>query len=201
MNGGLTILTTCSGKFVDLLAPAAVDIDFAAIAEHLAKANRFCGATPDCAYSVAEHSTRAAMAAQEDAAPYLLCHDMHEAFLGDDTTPKKRALTAICGRFGVLAGTIECAFAELTERFDAAIHEAAGLAWPPPPEIAAAVKYWDRVMLATEWRDLMRCAPPYDLGVAPLKRSIVPHARWRIAGAEFLDVCMELLPALKERPL
>lgn len=58
--------------------------------------NRYCGATKGLVYSVAEHSVRCADAALRDEcdaelAAYLLCHDMHEAYLGDDTTPKAAA--------------------------------------------------------------------------------------------------------------
>lgn len=194
-----TSLTLSNGASFDLLDPKPERIDFNVIVHHLAKANRYCGATPGLTYSVAEHSVRCANAVlylyERDAelAAYLLCHDMHEALLGDDTTPKKRALAAIIGSFGVLAGTIERAFASLTERIDAAIHQRAGLAWPPPPDIAEAIHMWDRVLLATEWRDLMKCPPPFDFGADPLPQTIVPHQRWQDAEAEMRAKCIELL--------
>ena len=58
-----TVLTLSNGKGLDLLNPRAEDIDFAVIAEHLAKENRYNGATKNRCYSVAEHSVRCAMAA------------------------------------------------------------------------------------------------------------------------------------------
>lgn len=193
-----TTLTMANGRGIDLLNPRAEDIDFAVIAEHLSKANRYCGATPDVSYSVAEHSVRCADAAfaygcdPEDVA-YCLCHDMHEAFLGDDTTPKKKALESIARSFGVLAGTIEEAFGQLTDNLDAAIHEAAGLAWPPPARAQGIVKMVDRWLLATEWRDLMKCEAPYDFETRPLPDRIVPRGSYG-ARIDFLMQCYRLLP-------
>lgn len=199
-----TSLTTSSGAMIDLLNPRPADIDFEVVAEHLAKANRYCGATPDVAYNVAEHSVRCADLAYqlygEKTAAYALCHDMHEAYLGDDTTPKKRALEAIMQSFGVLAGEIEKAFAALTERLDAAIHERAGLVWPMNPETRAAVHYVDRVLLATEWRDLMRCQQPYEFGVQPLGTRPITTLSWRPARSLFFGKCKDYLPSLREKP-
>lgn len=196
-----TSLTTCTGKMIDLLDPKAGDIDFAVIAEHLSKANRYCGATRGIVYSVAEHSVRCADAAllkgDGNLAAYLLCHDMHEAFLGDDTTPKKRALAHIAEtQFGALAGHIRQSFDALTDRLDVAIHEAAGLSWPPNSGLQAAIKRFDTIMLATEWRDLMQCELPYDFGVPPLPHPIAPMS-WQAAEQAFLDRCRALLPALR----
>lgn len=192
-----TSLTLANGQGFDLLDPKPELVDFLVLIEQLAKANRYCGATPGLIYSVAEHSERCARAAldaddDEELAKYLLLHDMHEALLGDDTTPKKRALAVIIGSFGVLAGTIEQAFAQLTERIDIAIHARAGLAWPPAGEMAAKIHHFDRVLLATEWRDLMRCPQPYDFGVAPLAEAIEPEPDWNIAAAGMERMCRQL---------
>lgn len=197
-----TSLTTSAGCMIDLLAPSVADIDFAVICEHLSKANRYCGATPDTVYSVAEHSVRCAdeaMRATGDKtlSAYLLCHDMHEAFLGDDTTPKKRALQSIMQEFGTLAGAVEDAFNLLTYRLDVAIHEAAGLTWPPSSAIQAAIKQWDTILLATEWRDLMRCDPPYDFGVAPIESVLIVPSPWRVARMQMHARCRTLLPKLQ----
>lgn len=133
--------TCADGGNFDLLNPRVEDVSFAVICEHLAKANRYCGATPGKAYSVAQHSVlcaKASLVATGDhiLAAYCLCHDMHEAFLGDDTTPKKRALAAIIGGFGVLASAVNDAFAALTDRIDTIIHARAGLARPPSPDMS-----------------------------------------------------------------
>lgn len=197
----MTILTCANGAPFDLLQPRAAMVDFDTIAEHLAKANRYCGATPGCVYSVAEHSVRCAEAAlhvtgNETLAAYLLCHDFHEAYLGDDTTPKKQALSAVIATFGALSSAVDQAFNEVTERVDIAIHGAAGLAWPPSPQMRAVIKHWDRVLLATEWRDLMGCPPPYDFGKEPLTDRIVPYPSWQEAKHALLRWMSDLLPAM-----
>lgn len=196
-----TSLTTAAGRMIDLLNPTPGDIDFSVIAEHLAKANRYCGATPNLVYSVAEHSCRCADAVLRATgdrllAAYLLCHDMHEAYLGDDTTPKKRALEEIMRDFGVLGPKVQEAFSLLTYRIDVAIHKAAGLKWAPSAKYIEAIKHWDRVLLATEWRDLMRCTPPYDFGVEPLVGTIQPAGSWITPVRNMQRMCRELLPAL-----
>lgn len=195
-----TTLTLANARGINLRAPSVDDIDFDVIGEHLAKANRYCGATPGRTYSVAEHSVRGAdlildVVGDRRLAAYFLCHDMHEAFLGDDTTPKKRALEEITQSFGVLAGEIERAFAQLTDGIDWAIHAKAGLPWPAPPDYRNAVKHWDRVMLATEWRDLMQSPPPFDFGVEPHVARIEPLQNWTAAANLFKSAVAHLLPA------
>jgi hypothetical protein len=194
-----TTLTCADGCNFDLLNPSADDVSFPVICEHLAKANRYCGATPGVVFSVAQHSVLCAQAAMiatgdRELAAYMLCHDMHEAFLGDDTTPKKRALAAIMGRFGVLAEAIAQSFAMLTDGIDAVIHQRAGLAWPPSLEMQAQIHAFDRVMLATEWRDLMRHPQPYEFGQLPVPDTVRPHASWQVAAGEMMVLCGALLP-------
>jgi hypothetical protein len=194
-----TTLTLANGVNFDLLNPSVDDVSFLVICEHLAKANRYCGATPGVTYTVAQHSVLCAQAAliatgNRELAAYLLCHDMHEAFLGDDTTPKKRALAAIMGRFGVLSSTIAQSFAELTDRIDAVIHARAGIAWPPSPEMAAEIHRWDRVLLATEWRDLMRYPPPYEFGQLPVPDTVMPSQNWQVDARAMMALCRSLLP-------
>jgi hypothetical protein len=198
-SASTTTLNCVDGRYFDLLNPDADSVSFEVICEHLAKANRYCGATPGIVYSVAQHSVLCAKAAllatgDRTLAAYLLCHDMHEAYLGDDTTPKKRALAAIMGRFGVLASAISEAFGTLTDRIDVAIHHRAGLAWPPTAEMAAAIHKWDRVLLASEWRDLMGSPPPYQFEHQPMSDCVVPHAHWRDSANEMYALCTILLP-------
>jgi hypothetical protein len=201
-----TVLTLANRTGIDLVVPRAADIDFTVLAEHLSKENRYNGATPNVAYSVAEHSVRGADAiiaetADRTLAAYFLLHDGAEAFLKDDTTPKKQALAEIAHlSFGILAAQVMAVFDELTERFDVAIHAAADLPWPPPPETKAKIKHWDVRMFVTEWRDLMGSLPhpnwqPYD-DVIPLSGRIIPWV-WRDARNAFIDECYDLLPALQ----
>lgn len=203
-----TILTMSNGKGIDLTNPQATDIDFAVIAEHLAKEKRYNGATPGIQYPVGQHCVIGADAAFADTgdlelAGYFLLHDGAEAFLKDDTTPKKRALAEVAAReFGVLAEEIMGSFDMLTDRFDAAIHEAAGLAWPPPAAMKAAIKSYDLVMFVTEWRDLMGSIQhpnwePYR-GIAPLASTITPCG-WVRAASMFRNRCKLYLPTFAGR--
>ena len=197
-----TILTLANSRGVDLTDPGG-DVDFTVIAEHLAKVKRYNGATPGIEYSVAQHSVMGADAAfrdtnSRDLAGYFLLHDGHEAFLGDDTTPKKRALAEIARRnFGVLSDDIMNSFRVLEDQFDETIHRAAGLAWPPEPSIKSAVKTYDLVMFVTEWRDLMRGVkhPNWDpyRDVDPLRDPIGPWS-WQISAGAFIDRCKRYLP-------
>lgn len=207
-----TVLTLANGQNIDLLNPQASDfrkLDWAA--EHLAKENRYNGATPGVCYSVAQHTCECVTAAlnatgDETLAGYLSLHDFHEALLKDDTTPKKRAFAAIAEqKFGVLASEVLAAFDDLTERCDRAIHEAAGLPWPPSPEMAEGIKHFDRVLLVTEWRDLMAGYPLPNAAayadVRPLTRRIQPHGKWQSSKALLALVWRQYLPAFRESGL
>lgn len=200
-----TILTCANGQGVDLLDPKPSDFgNLEWAAEHLAKENRFNGATPGIVYSVAQHQVEGADEAfkatgDRTLAGYVSLHDVHESLFKDDTTPKKRAFAALAEqKFGVLACEVMATFDELTARCDAAVHTAAGLPWPPTPELAAAIKHYDRVMLVTEWRDLMG---GFDLpdaesyaDVAPLKRRIVPFNKWQSASFALCATWSAYLP-------
>lgn len=204
-----TILTLANGRGLDLRNPTAADYaDITWVAEHLAKEKRYNGATPGIEYSVAQHACHCADVALElygdpTIAAYALIHDNHEAGLKDDTTPKKRAIAEEAeARFGVLASQVLEAFAAVTDRHDAAIHAAAGLPWPMPPTIAAAVKAVDLVLFVTEWRDLMEGVPhphwePYA-AVTPWAARIEPWD-WRRSYRQFVARCYAHLPALKGR--
>lgn len=211
------VLTLANTRGIDLLNPCTADyMDWSWVAEHCAKENRFNGATPGVCYSVAEHMTRGARAILDNAvaktgdsagghelAGYFLCHDVHEAVLKDDTTPKKQALAHIARQFGVMSNSVMQSFKSLEYRHDVAIHAAAGLQWPPSSEMQKAIKRWDLVMFVTEWRDLMGGIPhpepePYAL-IEPLPEVIKPAADWRSACDRYLALCRDLLPGLKAR--
>lgn len=198
-----TILTTVSGRMVDLLSPQVGDIDFIGdIAEQLAKENRYNGATRGVTYSVAQHLVEGIAGIRREtdehaAIAWWLLHDAPEAYLKDDTTPKKRALAALAEEsFGVLGSQITATFDALTERWDRAITEAAGLEWPCPPAIVEVVHRVDKTMLVTEWRDLMKHPAPFETeGVVPLFGTLVPWD-WRYARGALAEAFATHLPAL-----
>lgn len=100
-------------------------------------------------YSVAEHSIRVAdrVESPEDKL-WALLHDAAEAYLGDLSTPIKRA----CPVFMELEAIVMRA---VCQRFDI------------PEEMPAAVHEADQRMLATEARDILPCAPLWTPGYAP----------------------------------
>lgn len=137
-------VTTASGRSWRLLDPSPADVDFRDIAAHLARLCRFVGAGHTF-YSVAQHSVLVASQLPPNMRLYGLLHDAHEAYLADISSPFKTALRALGGGE---------ALAALVSRADAAIHEAAGLQWPPPADVAEAVHQADLRAFATEWRDV-----------------------------------------------
>lgn len=203
-----TVFTTASGHHIDLLNPKASQINFADIAEHLAKIGRYYGSTPGRVYSVAEHCVRgseAIFAATQSPynAAYFVLHDGHEFIRGDEATPKKIADEEIARHLEGEAGyRVIRRVREMGERLlDNAIHDAAGLPFPPPPLVRDQVKRFDLIMRETEWRDLVPgIMPPWPpiAGVQPLHTAIVePHQQcwtWQDAKAAYLEACERWLP-------
>jgi uncharacterized protein len=108
-------------------------------------------------YSVAQHCVLVSQHVPGWAAKWGLLHDASEAYLADVPTPLKRHLAG---------------YSELEVEVMSRVATRFGLGWPQP----ASVTHWDRVLLATEARDLMRNAQgwPELVGVEPLRISIEP---------------------------
>lgn len=132
---GATILTT-DGLYFDFADPDPACFTLHAIARGLANTCRFAG---QCTafYSVAEHSIWVSRLVPPEFALAGLFHDAAEAFIGDMPKPLKHVL----GDYQAVEARIE-----------SVMFPALGLPWPIP----AQVKHADRVMLATEQRQLMR---------------------------------------------
>lgn len=145
----MTTIQTASGREVSLLTPAANDIYWPDICHALSQICRFTGHTREF-YSVAQHSVAVAdlVADDAEAVSYALIHDAHEAFVNDLATPLKQAM-----REETHEGAQS--YNRIRDRFDAAIHQAAGLQYPVPDHIARKVKRADNIMLVSESRDLM----------------------------------------------
>ncbi len=180
-------IRTVSGRRWYLLDPDARDLVWWDVAEHLAKVNRFTGATPGCAYSVAQHSCLVADMLPPDLQPYGLLHDAHEFCLNDLSGPYKQAMDLLG------AGA---AIQDLEGRHDRVLHLAAGLDWPLPGHIAGPVKQADRIALATEARDLMSPAWNSKGLPDPLDRTVKPWP-WPKAAEEFLDRLGRWCPATR----
>ena len=157
-----------SGHEWDLEVPTATDVHWPDVAEALAKTCRFGG---HCAgfYSVAEHSIRVAELMPPELYGYGLLHDAAEAWIGDIILPLKHIIRP-------LLDPVEHAIE--TEIWKAARLPA------PTVNIASVVKHYDRVMLATERRDLITTpVRPWRAvaGITPHPDKVVPFASWEDA--------------------
>lgn len=136
---------TFTGRYVDTKRPDPVDICIEDIAHALSQVCRYGG---HCAhrYTVAQHSIfvrerlrRAGAGSKIQLAAVL--HDASEAYLGDIPRPMKKLL----GR----------SYEILTDRMDAAIHEALGLPFPASWFHAPEVKDADNWSLFVEAKHLL----------------------------------------------
>ena len=193
-------ITTYTGAKFWPLNPRGDEIVIDYIAHALSLICRFTGHTY-CVYSVAEHSLRVSKLAQylilkyadargysrgrevvqlaREVALWGLLHDASEAYLCDVPSPIKHA--SILGQLyrGFESGLMDV----IADRFEL---------MPTEPSV---VKVADRILLATEMRDLMtNCTPP--AGITPLSETIFPMDGQR-AEAEFLSRFQALTLARK----
>jgi 5'-deoxynucleotidase YfbR-like HD superfamily hydrolase len=158
-------ILTATGQKIDLLRPDPKRILTEDIAHSLSRLCRFNGHTGPH-YSVAEHSQRVADIVPPQYQLEALLHDATEAYVGDMVRPLKELMPqykeiergiwlAICERFKI------------------------------NPELPAIVHYADRILLATERRDLMPAHPEEWQclkGINPLPTKIkpvsAPHAKY-----------------------
>lgn len=155
-------ILSCGGRYVDLVNPESNVFAVEDIAHALANICRFTGHTR-IFYSVAQHSVLVSQIVPPEDALAALFHDAAEAFLGDVSKPLKNLLPD---------------YRALEARFERELFGQLGLPWPMPDSVKRA----DRILLATEKRDLM---PPHAdpcgsdewallHGVEPLAKRIVP---------------------------
>ncbi len=153
-------MPTYSGRLFWLLDPRADEVEAADIARGLARIARFNGGTIGNGFSVAQHSLLASAMAPEWCALPALLHDAHEAYIGDQTGPWKKA---VASNLKAVEDPIKAAIAE---RF--------GFEWTD--EVNQQVKVIDRMLLATEARDLVPAGTlyadseyePFDFQIEPM---------------------------------
>lgn len=158
-------ILTASGRHIDLLAPCPDEIAIEDIALGLSRESRFSGQTREF-YSVAHHSVLASRIVPDEFALEALLHDATEAYLRDIPYPLKRLIPE---------------YSRIEKVLDRIIRLRFGLPEEPSPEIHRA----DRILLATEKRDLMpedSFEWPILEGIEPLSDRIYycsPSGRWR----------------------
>ena len=170
----MNAILTNSGKHPDFLDPRPEEIEIFDIAVSLSRECRFSGQCREF-YSVAQHSVLASRIVPEAFALEALLHDATEAFLRDLSTPLKDLLSE---------------YARIERRLDRVIRRKFGL----PGEMSGPVRRADRVLLATEKRDLMPPDPrdwPILEGIVPLPEPIVSWAP-PVAMERFLHRFAEL---------
>lgn len=178
---GSWILTN-SGRHIDLPNPNPEAIAIGDIALGLSRECRFSGQTRSF-YSVAQHSVLTSLIVPQEFALEALLHDATEAYLRDLPSPLKRLVPG---------------YARIEQVFDRVLRKCFGL----PEEMSPPVHQADRILLATEKRDLMpddRTPWPILEGVEPLPERIVPWTPERSMGL-FLRRFAELSRTHSFRP-
>ena len=185
-------IQTVMGNWIDLTAPAPGTITAADISHALSLINRWCGHT--CRpYSVAEHSLLVAEIVERElggdvhAQLAALLHDAHEAFIGDISTPAKRALADADNADAW--GAFEALHTRATRRAFAVVDSS--------KRYGHLIKQADAIALATEWRDLMpskgqalpgcTAEPVGWVRLMSDERRRMSWADWRQAFADRLD--------------
>lgn len=181
--------TTVSGQLIDINQPTPNDIRITDIAESLAKICRFNGHL-QTHYSVAQHCVHFMELLPDEHKAYGLFHDAHEAYMGDITRPVKQALAH--SRAG---DTLK----RMATKLDKAIFAAVGLSFPMSNDLKELIQHTDRVMLATEKRDLFLTGNWGGDLPKPASFSIRPWP-WPKAMEKFLEsykTCCALNPKMQ----
>ena len=157
----------------------------------LARIRRWNGAS---GITVAQHLVHACDMALAPVKPHALLHDCEEWRTGDLPTPLKERLRAL--------GLWQRVEAEIVSPIHRHYSQLAGIGWPWPDPITAAVEDIDRRLLATEYRDAVeRSALAVDASgvmeeAAPYEWCCHPWTA-RQAAALFVERALLVLPGLK----
>ena len=172
------LIRTFTGKMVHPCSPRPDEIDIDDIAHSLSQQCRFLGHT-DAFYSVAQHSVLVSQVVPAADAIWGLLHDAARAYLSDLPAPIKQApqmwfyrtseallARAIARRFGLL------------------------------PEAPESVKHADKVILATEFRDVTTVIDldwiVAECGAAPLPDMLILPCPSAVAEERFMRRFWEL---------
>lgn len=175
------VITTYTGRHVDLLWPELAEIAIDDIAYALAANNRFNGHTVR-PYSVAEHCLLGVEFCVPSNRLEFLMHDASEAYLGDIVGPLK-------------ATVMFEPYCKLEAQWADAIALRFGLQHSTEGKLAKEIHSVDRRMLVTEQRDLMGRRPRSTDAYKPFPLAISAVTPCREALAEkFLAKFYELVP-------
>ena len=142
----MSIMQTYSGVAWNLLNPHFSKIFLCDILTSLERTNRFNGHTRR-PLSVLKHSLLVAKLASDEARPWALLHDVHEAYVGDMTTPVAQAIE---GQIRTLSAfSFSRSWNDMKACHDIEIWKAFGLA-EPNAAVIAEVKRADYEALASE---------------------------------------------------
>ena len=166
---------TFSGKKFDLINPSIDSVCLIDIAHALSRICRFNGHVKNF-YSVAEHSVYVSNCVPEKYAKEALLHDAHEAYVGDVTSPMKRAMA----RNAVKRGSPVSDFATTEAGVYNAVVRRFGLYSNTDEHCEDRIKHADLALLATEQErffpemvsDWMLKIPPVNikiLGLSPVR--------------------------------
>lgn len=148
-------IQTFVGKKFYPFDPRKEEIHIRDIAHSLSMQCRFLGHTKQF-YSVAEHSVRVALECDERAQLAALLHDASEAYLCDIPRPIKPYIVGYSKCEEIVLDTIFCNY---------------GLKLP----LSDQIKFYDKVLLATEARDLMSpLIGDWSWLPKPIKEKIIP---------------------------
>lgn len=171
----MTWLLTHSGQHFDLVDPQPDMINIVDITKGLARESRFAGQTRYY-YTVAQHCVLASQIVAPGFEFEALLHDASEAYLKDIPRPLKQLLPD---------------YRRIEARVEAAIRARFGLPAEQSPEVVEA----DRIMLATERRDLMPADKtdwPVLAGVSPIEKRIIAINSNR-AESLFMERLLEVM--------
>lgn len=157
-------ILTFTGKKVDPLNPNPKVFDIIDMVHSLSMQCRFQGMTSKF-YSVAHHSVLVSYICPIEFAPHAIVHDGSEYILKDIPTPVKSRIPE---------------YREIEKEWQSMIYTYFGLDSIEPPEVKIA----DKVILATEFRDLMNY-PEYakENGLSCMEAKIIP---WSQGESEYL---------------
>lgn len=142
----MSLISTYTGRVIDVLDPQPENIDIKDIAHHLSLICRFNGACEEH-YSVAQHSVLVMHLVPEGTTLGIrleaLLHDAAEAYVGDLTSPVKIALRE---------KSLTSDFDHLERRFQKAINKKFGLVYDA--NASGWIHQADLIARATERRDV-----------------------------------------------